>query len=66
MNIHFPIPLRTQHETETSLYQLFEDISALTKDAKNPISKARLQNDVNDLFEARDNIDWIIRELMNG
>lgn len=66
MNIHFPISRRTQVDTETSVYQLFQDLRDLLEDAKDPLSKRHVQENFADLIEARDTIDAILKESRNG
>lgn len=66
MNIHFPIPRRTQVDTETSVYQLFQDITDLMKDVKDPMSKRFVQENFEDLLDAKDKLEFIIKESRNG
>ncbi|KGM44460.1 hypothetical protein JY97_00490 [Alkalispirochaeta odontotermitis] len=66
MNIHMPITSRTQGDTEYSVYNLFQDIRDLLSDAKDPLSRANVQENIEDLIEAREVISAIIKEVSNG
>jgi hypothetical protein len=66
MNVQFQIQRRSQVDTEYSVHNLFQDIRDLFADAKDPLSRGYVQENIEDLIEARETISAIIKEVSNG
>ena len=55
-----------QVQAEYAVFSLFQDIRDLTLSAQDPESREYVQQNIEDLIEAREAISGVIREVQNG